>query len=364
MKRRRNHDLGSCSLAKSLDRSVVRVVRNPEGLVYTERVMHRAFMSVVVSVAAASALMAPVRAEAQQEVQVAATAFAEGQQAQLRGDYVRAAELFEIADQSVPSAAALRSAIRMRGVAGHDVRAATLALQALQRYPEDAETQLLAESALQRSGPKLTRIALRCSEPCTATVDGALVGAGPLISMEFFVSPGSHVIRGAWPGREPVSKSIESTAGQTQHLELRAPQAAPVEKPSAPPVTPAPPVATTVSFSDDTRLRPVMERRSGMSPAVFWIGTALTAGAGAATWWSGRDTLSARDDYEEDPTRSGYEDGVELERRTNVLIGATALLGVTTIGIGLFATDWGGSSEVGLSVTGDQASLSLSGRMP
>lgn len=149
------------------------------------------------SVVAGALLLGPARASAQEDVQVAAKAFAEGQKAQLRGDFVRAAELFEIADQSVPSAAALRSAIRTRGAAGHEVRAATLALQALTRYPEDPETRAVAENAIQRFGPNLTRIRLVCKEPCTATLDGVLVGGGPISSLEFFVTPGVHVLRGS-----------------------------------------------------------------------------------------------------------------------------------------------------------------------
>jgi hypothetical protein len=308
--------------------------------------------------------LAPARANAQQDVQVAATAFAEGQQAQLRGDFVRAAELFEIADQSVPSAAALRSAIRMRGAASQGMRAATLALQALQRYPEDEETRAVAQGALDRFSPQLTRVTLRCNEPCTATVDAALVGSGPLASMEFFVQPGPHVIRASWPERDPVSRSIQAGAGESLILALEAPPARPpAAVPTAEPaVAPAPPPPPVLSPEP---LRPIYRSRSsGVSPAVFWIGTALTAGAGALTWWSGKETLSARDEYEENPTRKGYEDGVDLERRTNLLIGATALLGATTIGIGLFATDWGGSSELGLHLSPNQASVALGGRLP
>lgn len=325
----------------------------------------RCSASLFVILSAGSCVLVPLRAGAQQEVQVAATAFAEGQQAQLRGDFARAAELFEIADQSSPNAAALRSAIRMRAAAGRDVRAATLALQALQRYPDDADSRVVAEETLDRLGPRLSRILLRCSAPCTATVDGALVGAGPLVSLEFFVLPGSHVIRGAWPGREPVSKVVESRTGQTLEVELQAPGdpsavALPEEKPKAA-EAPAP---VEVARVPPPQASPAEANGGGLSPAFFWIGMTLTAAAGAATWWSGNETLSARDDYEENPTREGYEAGVDLERRTNLFIGGTALLGVTTLGIGLFATDWGNSTRVGVRVTPHQAALSIGGSLP
>lgn len=320
---------------------------------------------------AGALLLVAAPAAAQQEVQVAATAFAEGQQAQLRGDYDRAAELFEIADHSVPSAAALRSAIRMRGAAGDDVRAATLALQALQRYPDDTETRGVAESTLDRLAPRLSRIRLHCNEPCTATLDGALVGAGPLVSIEFFVTPGTHVIRGSWPERRPVSESLQAQPGQALEVELTAPArreppasvsaaaAAPVVMPQAPNTPPPSSVRLDSQVSSDAR-----RSSDGLSPAVFWVGTGLTAVGGALIWWSGQDTLDERDAYERNPTRAGYDHGVRLERRTNLLIAATSVVGAATLGVGLFATDWGGRSELGVSLGPAHAAISMTGALP
>jgi hypothetical protein len=107
---------------------------------------------------------------------------------------------------------------------------------------------------------------------------------------------------------------------------------------------------------------PAAEKRSGMSPAVFWVGTGLTVIAAGALTWSGLDTLNARDDYEENPTRDGYEDGVDRQRRTNILAGVTAGLGAMTLGIGLFATDWGGHASA--SIGPDRFALTFKGSLP
>src|SRR5262245_25611017 len=53
------------------------------------------------------------------------------------GRFAAAAPHFEAADEAMPSAQALRMAIRSRDEAGEPARATTLAAQALLRYPED-----------------------------------------------------------------------------------------------------------------------------------------------------------------------------------------------------------------------------------
>jgi hypothetical protein len=301
---------------------------------------------VVPALILAASCVLPLRAGAQQEVEVAAKAFAEGQQAQVRGDFVRAAELFEIADQAVPSPAALRSAIRMRGAAGQNVRAATLSLQALQRYAEDGETRAVAETAIGQFAPRLTRMRLLCSEPCTATLDGALVGSGSFASLEFFVTPGAHVVKASWPGRPPISESLDSQAGQSLEILLTAPPAPAVAR-KAPATMPRPRALALAEPLEPVSTPP--RGSGGLSPAVFWTGAALTAVGGGLVYWSGRDTLDERDEYERNPTREGYDDGVKLERRTNLLIAGTAVLAVATVSIGVFATDWGSSENAGRS---------------
>ena len=69
------------------------------------------------------------------DLQAAAEAFQQGQRAQVRGDFAQAAEMFDLANHSAPSAAALRSAIRMHQSAGHHAAAATRAAHALATYP-------------------------------------------------------------------------------------------------------------------------------------------------------------------------------------------------------------------------------------
>jgi hypothetical protein len=84
---------------------------------------------------------------------------------------------------------------------------------------------------------------------------------------------------------------------------------------------------------------------------VFWVGAGLTAVATGVTVWSGLHTLSnpgtdrIREECGVGQTEcAAYQEGLSNQRRTNVLIGVSAGLGLSTILIGALATDWGAGS--------------------
>src|SRR6185436_2317690 len=85
-------------------------------------------------------------------------------------DFESAASHFEAADAAVPSAQALRQAIKARQEVGHGSRAATLAALALQRYPSDAATVKVARDAIEKVSPLLAKISVSCASPCVLAV--------------------------------------------------------------------------------------------------------------------------------------------------------------------------------------------------
>jgi hypothetical protein len=98
---------------------------------------------------------------------------------------------------------------------------------------------------------------------------------------------------------------------------------------------------------DGTTPPPLSTRDRGvrvMPPGVFWTGLGLTAAVGGLTIWSGVDTLSGVDAYEENPSEERYDAGQRKERRTNALIGATAGLAFVTV-LTAFFTDFEGDPE-------------------
>lgn len=279
-------------------------------------------------------------------VAAASAAFREGQSAQLAGDYARAAEMFELADDSAPSPAALRSAIRNRRAAGHNARAASLAAEAIARYPDDAETREVADSVIALLGPGLGHVMLRCEPECTAVIDGHAVQEHAAASIELYVDPGSHTVVASWSGREPVTRTFELGAGASEEVRIDAPAMAVAEVEPEPEVDESALMAARVPIDAPPRETP----SRGVTPILFGALLGLTAVSGGVLIWSGIDVLDARDAYVAGPTMARYEDGLSREVRTNVLIGVTSGLALGTLIVAFF-TDFGGDDA------GDSAAL-------
>jgi hypothetical protein len=284
----------------------------------------------------------PSRAAAQasgDDVAAAARAYEQGLRAQLRRDYAQAAELFELADRSAPSAPALRSAIRNHETAGNSARALTLATRALKRYPADVETKKLADGVITRLASSFGVLDVRCTPACALVLDGRVADEQASVH-EIFVPSGEHEIVGSFGDGHTTARTIHASAGGHDELSLTPPVVADAAAPSAPAaatLAPGARVITTPTTAAAPADRPSARR---LPPIVAIAGGALTLGVAGALVWSGVDTLAARDRYQKTPTESGYRDGTNRELRTNLLIGGVALLGAATAVVAVFATDW------------------------
>lgn len=295
-------------------------------------------------VAALSCSVSALAQPAQHDVAAAAQAYEAGQRAQLAGNHVEAARLFELAFDAAPSPAALRSAIRNRRLAGDNARAATLSLQAITTYPADRATRDLAQEVLDEVQPQLTQLDIACGEPCVVLVDGAVESTHESRSWRFFVRPGTHSLVARYTTGSAEAQQVEATAGGTQALSFQAP-AAPVAQPEPEPTPEPEPV-------DEPATQPVpltsddggASDDDGLTPAVFYTSAALTAAVAGVTAWSVADTFSANRAYEDNPTREGYLDGQDLRRRTFILVGVSGALAVSTVVLGVL-TDFGGSDD-------------------
>jgi hypothetical protein len=283
------------------------------------------------SLVVAAMLATPARAD---DVNGAAKAFSQGQEASLAGDNARAADLYELADELAPSAPALRNAARARLAAGHDAMAATNAAELLRRYPSDKESRDVAEAILSKLSPQLTQFDISCSEDCTVTLDGKAASSKPRTRHVFFAQPGGRTVGATFDGGRQASKQITARAGQTTTLTL-----------DAPPKT----VVTDTATKQDHGTAVVASH--GISRR-WIIGTAiLTAGFGVAAGLQGMATLDTRDQikaavasHDDAHAMALYNDGKDEQLRTNLFIGGAAAAGVATIVLA-FVTNWSGSSE-------------------
>lgn len=308
-------------------------------------------------VLALTGLPSAIRAD---DVSGAAKAFAQAQEVMLAGDVARAADLYELADELAPSAPAVRNAARARLAVGHLAVAATHAAELLRRYPSDREARTIAEAILSKVAPQLARIDVTCSTSCTLSVDGKAVSSVAREQYAFFTQPGARTVVAMFDGERKRTKQVTALVNKTTTIELEAPPE-PVE-PAAVTATPAETVvARTVPAP------PVQRRGKGISRLWVLGGTVVTLGLGTTAALSGMATLDTRDEIRE-LVDSGsesaaielYNKGRDQQIRTNILLGATAVVGVTTIVLAV-VTNWSGDPEpakdVAIVPTGDGVSV-------
>lgn len=279
------------------------------------------------------------------QVRTAAEAFDKGREAYKLEDYVEAAEQFEKADNNAASSAAIELAIRARDKAGELDRAASLAALALKRHPDDPNLQRIAPDILNRAGQQLFELTATCDSPCDLTVGGRIVHGPAATQRMFFVAPGKVTVRAGWPDNRSESKQIDGEAGGHGELSFAAPAAVAVA--AAPPI-PAENSNPPPRPAEDSG---VTVKAKGWSPVVFWVGAGATAVVSGVTIWSGVDTISnpGTERVERECVGQGescplYQEGRKKQLRTNILLGVSGGLGVATILVGAFATNWSGKS--------------------
>jgi hypothetical protein len=289
--------------------------------------------------------------------QAAGQAYDRATAAYLSRNYGQAATLFETAYRLAPSSAALLQAVRSHERAGNQVRAATLALRLQAFYGSEDAARRQAEQTIGATSGQLLRIDVTCRGACTLELDGVIQE-----HTSFFATPASaHTVRASFE-TGPVEREVSGAAGTTSSLTFDAPAAQVAEVATEQGTT----SSTETSTSGTTT--PVDTGGGGLSPAFFVAGLVGTAVVGGVLVWSGVDTLGGVSAYEAMPTVEGLRDGQSRELRTNVLIGVTGALALTTLVFAIL-TDWDGtpaSAEPSVQASAilgpDVAALQLAGR--
>lgn len=307
--------------------------------------VHRCALLLATS-ALAMTLVLPAHARAQEssgaDRDAAATAYDRGTSSFLSHDYPRAAQWFETAYRLAPNPQALLGAIRSHERAGDLLRAATLSLRAQAFHPEDQALARQAETILAQATPLYFRVDVTCTAPdgldatCTVELDGTVQS-----HTSCFVAPDAdhRVVASFETG--PAETTVRGAAGETRAISL--------EAPAAPVVVAVEGGGTNVDGTDGP---PPPGSGGGISPAFFVTGLVLTAAAGGVLIWSGVDALDGVPAYEMEPTVERLADGQMRETRTNVMIGVTAGLALTTL-IFAIVTDWDGDPPAAVATSDD-----------
>lgn len=313
-------------------------------------------MKFLLSAAAIFALTAVCAASAAEpaaptadQIKAAAREFDAGRSAFDAGNYALAAEQFEAADSEAPNAHVLYLAIVSRQKAGQLDRAATLAVLALKREPSSQEIKKVAGPILKRAQATLGRVNVHCSAPCDLVVGTRLVYGKSSKEKTIYLTPGGHALRAGWSHGRNATHHVTVAEGASVDVSFRQPPMPPSSKHVAPAAPPGKPSSLSPLSPAPSR-HGAQVKPSGWSPAVFWIGAGLTAALGGVTIWSGIDTQNnpGADKVRQDCVNQGtscpeYQQGLSHQTRTNVLAAVTGGVGLATIAIGLFVTNWSGA---------------------
>jgi len=152
----------------------------------------------------------------------AAEAYDHGTSAYLSERYELAAHWFERAYRIAPTSAALLQAVRAHAKAGNSIRAANLALELRDKYPDDTRATQVADAVVARAAPENVLVNATCERKCTLELDGAL-----LRHPSFFITPDvEHALKAAYDDGE-TSTSVQGEPGSEKMVSLIAPSAPP-----------------------------------------------------------------------------------------------------------------------------------------
>lgn len=272
-------------------------------------------------------LCAAAASTARADVSAAARAFADGQSAQLEGDYDHAAQSFELAFSNAPSKEALRSAVRARQLAGQLARAATLAEILLAKYGDDPPSTKLANDVLGEARPKFGRVTVVCTVRCALAIGGRAMSLPPAETQVIYVSAGRQTIEATFDDGRSASRDLAAVAGADNEIHI------------APPPPAARPPAASVE-AGPARDRGEPKAPHGVSPLVPLIGAVVTLGLAGTGIWSGLDTNKAHDAYVKNPTHDAFTEGQSKQLRTNILFGSAIAVGAATAAIAIWWTRW------------------------
>lgn len=260
-------------------------------------------------------LLAP---SAQADELEARAAFEQAEAAFEAGEFVRAAELFQKANQQAPHPSVIFNAAVSWDHAGEIARAATAYSAALQN---EGLTPEQSEESERRLATLVERLGyVQIAKPIGGLVSVDHIAREP-IPARFYLSPGSYEVKLETPDGQRTTTSIGVSASETLKVSLNPMAVAPLPPPEViePEPLPLPP--------------PVEPRQpSSTQRTLGWISIGVGAVAAGAAIYLGSEFDSKRDQFRQDRSNAGLRQDA-ADARTQMLI-ATGGAGVAG-GLGL-----------------------------
>jgi hypothetical protein len=243
-------------------------------------------------------------------------------------------------------------AIRAHRRAGNDLRAATLALQITDKYPNEPAVTQYGEQVLSELRNRFLHVEVSCGG-CTLDLDGTLQEY-----LAFFAEPGtSHTIIAHFESGD-VKQEVSGAAGEKRTLTL---------EPSMSELGPGVGAQNTGANAADSGAAGDQEAekggKKGLSPVYTYVGGGLTVALAVGIVVSGVSAVSSRKEFDKDHPKGCAEGDTKCEKEwnngaakqtlANVFIGLTAAAGVATGVIAIFFTDWSSGDSKSKDVTAD-----------
>jgi hypothetical protein len=269
----------------------------------------------------------------------AAKIYAKGKAMFKAKDYVGALDAFERSYQLKPHFLIQCNIARCLERLGKMVESAERYRKCLLEGAKKSRQARKIKAALKQVEARITWVEVSSpGKGGTVYVDGKEMGP---TGMPVSVNPGEAVIEVRRPGATPARTTIKARGGKKITLTL-------VPKEIVREVTP-PPATQPVVKKPEAR----EPERRGISQAWFWTGAAVTVALAVTYIVTGVQALGLKSDFEEDPTRDGYNAAIDRRTLSNVFFGlAAAAAGTTTVLF--FFTDFGGGEKARDTGTDDE----------
>lgn len=254
----------------------------------------------------------------------AAEAFARGTRLFEERSYVDAIAAFNEAYRLKPHFFVQCSIARCHENLNNFIEAAEHYRRCLKEGAGEAKVAERVRKSLQKVEAKIAWLTVESpGKGGTIHIDGRERGAAP---GKVALDPGSHVVEVRREGATTANKTVELGVGEARTVELVPVDLPKREVPEREP-EPAP-----------------VKRRKGLHPAWFWSTAALTAALTTTFVVLGVQSYQLRADYEDDPTKEGYDRFRDRRRLTNIFVGlaGAAAAGGTVL---FFFTDFRGKER-------------------